>query len=111
MQLDRPLGAGAACKGGSAAPRAPGGRLRARGADKASEDRIAESPVRLEFDAVAGVIGNTTVVIAIREQFPGRDGLQRAVRLHENEIDTTILGQVAVDVRRLLAEDLFERVR
>ena len=50
-------------------------------------------------------------MIAIREQFPGRDGLQRAVLLHENEIDATILGQVAVDVRRLLSEDLFERVR
>ena len=35
MQLDRPLGAGAACKGGPVVPRAPGGRLRARGADKA----------------------------------------------------------------------------
>ena len=67
---------------------------------------MAESPVRLEFDAVAGVIGNPTVVIASREQFPGRDGLQRAVLLHENEIDATILGQVAVDVRRLPSEDL-----
>jgi len=36
---------------------------------------MAALPAWLEFDAITGVIGYTAIMIVIREQFPGSDGL------------------------------------